>query len=247
MKSGIKKVVVRTIDTDVVVFLLAYRYFTGNFECNVYAMLATGKSVNFYNINDLSIHLGEKKGCDSVSSFFNQRKCKFWDRWQEFEDLDILTDLFSDLSKRPPADISDDQVHLLEKFVLFVYYGKIGDSTHDINIERMREFEYSTHNNLRLLPPSRLGLKEQIKRAAYEAGWIGNQCLQNITLPNPEGYGWTLTNGKYSPTWQQLTPTIETIDAETLTQTCSCIEEKCDKCKCISFCKCHRRCLYQPV
>ena len=68
VKSGIKKVVLRTIDTDVVVFLLAYRYFSGNFECTVYAMLATGKSVNSYNINDLSIHLGEKK-CQALPFF----------------------------------------------------------------------------------------------------------------------------------------------------------------------------------
>ena len=264
LKTGVKNIVVRTIDTDVIVLLLAYRYFAGNFDLNVYAMLAS-KDISFYNINELSVQFGEKKcqalpffycftGCDSVSSFFNQGKCKFWDRWQEFEDIDALTDVFSFFSKMPAVSMCNNQVHLIEKYVLFVYYGRTDDGTHDINITRMREFEYSTHNNLRLLPPSRLGLKEHIKRATYEAGWVWNQCIQNIRLPNPEDYGWILVNNKYSPTWQQLTPTTEIIDAEILTQTCSCASEKCEKCKCvkqklqcISFCKCHRRCRYQPV
>ena len=146
-----------------------------------------------------------------------------------------------------------NQMQLIEKYVLFVYYGKT-DGTHDINLTRMHEFEYSTHNNLRLLPPSRLGLKEHIKRTTYEGGWVWNQCAQNILLPDPENYGWILANSKYIPTWQQLTPTTETIDAEILTQACSCSSEKCEKCKCvkqklecISFCKCHRRCIYHPV
>ena len=81
---------------------------------------------------------------------------------------------------------------------------------------------------------SRLGLKEHIRRAAYEAGWVGNQCKSNITLPNPEEYGWTIMNGKYSTIWQQLTANIETIDADILTLACSCTTEKYYKCKCYS-------------
>ena len=76
-----KKIVITTVDTDVVISLLVYRRFAGNFDCNVPTMLETGKSISFYDINDLAIHLGEHKcqalpffysftGCDTVSSFF---------------------------------------------------------------------------------------------------------------------------------------------------------------------------------
>ena len=75
-----------------------------------------GKNISFYDVNKLAVHLGEKKcqalpffytftGCDIVSLFFNQGKCKFWDRWQEFEDMNELTQLFCDLNKMP-ADVS---------------------------------------------------------------------------------------------------------------------------------------------
>ena len=163
--------------------------------------------------------------------------------------MNELTQLFCDLSKMP-ADVSSYQVHILEKYLIFVYYGKVG-SPIDIDIQRMRDFEYSTHNNLRLLPPSKLGLIEHIKRAAYAAGWVEYQCVENVTLPNPIGWGWGRTNGKYSPTWQVTTPTI---DAEDVTTICSCRKEKCNnvrctskKLACIPFCKCHRRCLYKQI
>ena len=90
VKSGIKNIVVRTIDTDVLILLLAYRHFAGNFDSKIYAWFTVGKNVSFYDVYKLAVHLGEKKcqalpffytftGCDIVSSFFNQGKCKFWD------------------------------------------------------------------------------------------------------------------------------------------------------------------------
>ena len=33
-------------------------------------------------------------GCDCVSPFFNQGKCKMWDRWQDFTDKEALTNTF---------------------------------------------------------------------------------------------------------------------------------------------------------
>ena len=57
--------------------------------------------------------------------------------------MNELTQLFGDLSK-VPADVSSYQVHILKKYVIFVYYGKV-DSPIDIDIQRMRDFEYSTY------------------------------------------------------------------------------------------------------
>ena len=46
----------------------------------------------------------------------------------------------------------------------------------------MREFEWSTHSNLRLLPPSRIGLLEHAKRACYQAGnsGVGSSSMDNM-------------------------------------------------------------------
>ena len=59
-------------------------------------------------------------GSDMTSFFFNQGKCKFWDRWDEFSLKDELTSVFSNLSDLPDT-ISEGQLTILEKlFVLFI-------------------------------------------------------------------------------------------------------------------------------
>ena len=121
----------------------------------------------------------------------------------------------------------------------------------EIDHYRMREFECSTHSNLRLLPPSRIGMLEHAKRACYQAGWIWRHCISNTELPNPEQWGWKLVNGQYAPLWQTLE---EQVDGEVVTITCSCKSAKCKQCSCakkglgcIPFCKCQRKCIYSSI
>ena len=91
VRSGIQKIVVRTVDSDVIMLLFAYRHEGGNFSSNVFVWFGTGTNTTFYNINGIALGLGEETckalrffhaftGCDTVSSFFNHGKCKFWDR-----------------------------------------------------------------------------------------------------------------------------------------------------------------------
>ena len=236
------------------ILLLAYRHYAGNLNCKVTAWFGVGKNLCFYDINDISIRLGEQTcralpffhaftGCDSVSSFFNQGKCKFWDRWDEFNSKIELTQVFCALSDMPQI-VSDEQINIIEKYVHFVYYPHLVDPT-DIVIERMRDFEFSTHNNLRLLPPSRIGLIQHIKRG------IRHQCMENVELPDPQHWGWMMVGGQYLPQWQEIN---EPIDANIVTAICSCIKEKCNNCQCsrqnlvcLTFCKCKRHCLYTPI
>ena len=87
----------------------------------------------------------------------------------------------------------------------------------------MNDFEYSVHNNFRLLPPSRAGLLQHINRAAIQAGWVDYQCLENITLPDPTLWGWTMKNGRYCPLWQNVDSPI---DISKVVGTCSCQQKK---------------------
>ena len=89
----------------------------------------------------------------------------------------------------------------------------------DIGIERMRDFESSTNNNLRFFPPFKLGLREHVKRACLEAGCVAYQCIRNIELPDPKLFGWWMVNGRYLPKWQEIQ---EPIDALFVTTTCNC-------------------------
>ena len=109
-------------------------------------------------MNKIAEELGERKcraipffyaltGCDIVSSFFNQGKCKFWDRLTESPKEEALTTVFMGLSKKPNA-VTEVQISVIERFIGFVYYGRCIIS---IDSERMRDFEYSLHGNLRLI------------------------------------------------------------------------------------------------
>ena len=260
VRSGIRNVVIRTVDTDVILLLIAYRHQEVNTNSRVFACMAVGKEEKYYDINSISSLLGQEKcqalpffhavtGCDSTSYFFNQGKCKFWDRWEEFSLKDELTSVFGQLGRKP-STVTDEQALLLEKYVSFVYHNS--ELEDDINSLRMRDFEYSTHNNLRLLPPSRDGLLEHFKRAAYEGGWVHYQCVENVELPPVIAYGRIRqANGRIVPKWcsKECDPLI-------LTSVCTCLKAKCTSCncakkspplRCLPFCGCRGTCKYNSV
>ena len=137
---------------------------------------------------------------------------------------------------------------IIERYIGFVYYGR---SIHSLDAERINDFEYSTHGNLKLIPPSRSGLKEHVKRAAYYSGWVNYQCIENVQLPPPFDWGWIIVNGIYQPIWD---PTSNSIDADLVTSTCNCTTAKCPNCKCskssllcITYCNCQRNCIYNKI
>ena len=122
-----------------------------------------------------------------------------------------------------------------------------------INTKRMDDFEHSTHNILRLLPPSRLGLLEHVKRAAYYAGWINRQCVTNVELPDLAEWGWVLVEGNYLPVW--ISHSTDALNADLVTMVCGCTTEICSSCRCakisnfecLQYCKFQRRCLPKNV
>ena len=152
VRANYRSVTIRTVDTDVLLLSIANRHHAGNFNCSVNIMFVTSKATTMYDTNHIAMHLGEDvckgipffhsfSGCDSVSSFFNHGKCKIWDRWHEFEDQEELTKTFGELSSTPTS-VTNEQIQLIEKFVLFFYYGKTCEPL-DINYHRINDFEHS--------------------------------------------------------------------------------------------------------
>ena len=134
VQSGVKQSVVRTIDTDVVISLIACRRLAEKFYCIVFACLTSAVSERFYNINKIVEELGERRcrslpffyvltGCDIVSSFFNQGKYKFWDRWTESQEEEALTTAFMELSEKPNS-VTEEKISVTEQFIGFVHYGR---------------------------------------------------------------------------------------------------------------------------
>ena len=143
-----KQCVVRNVDRDVVISLIVYCRLAKKFDCVVFACLTSAASNRFCNINKIAEELGERKcralpffcvltGCDIVSSFFNQGKCKFWDRWTESREEEPLTTVFMELSDKANA-LTEEQISVIEQFTGFCIPG-------DVNLtdsERMWDFEY---------------------------------------------------------------------------------------------------------
>ena len=101
-QAGIGTVVVRTVDTGIILLLLAHAHRVQG-QGNIFAWLASGKTPTFYDITSLSSSLGTDRcralpyfhafsGSDLTSFFFNQGKC--WDRWEEFSLKEELTPVF---------------------------------------------------------------------------------------------------------------------------------------------------------
>ena len=128
INNGYKNILVRTIDTDVLVLLLSY---IGQVELNdieIHAYLIN--SDRYYNIKQIIRELGSDiclalpffyafTGCDTVSSFYGKGKCKAYDVWVKSERKDDFTDVFVELGEMP-TDVTSDHIDILESFVAAV-------------------------------------------------------------------------------------------------------------------------------
>ena len=251
-----KKVVVRTVDTDVLILLISY---VGQFyeKCSniwIYANIMNS-SCQYYDIIAAVDALGSETcvalpfqyaftGCDIVSSFFSKGKCKAWDLWQQSEIKDELTSLFVQLGNKP-ANVSSLHMDLLEKFVLQLYALSRVDS---LTQGRLDKFKMATDNDLRKLPPGRDALTQHTKRACYQAGYIWREATGDFQLPDPGLWGWVREgNEHYAPLWE--TSPSSQVHFQQFISTCFCGAQKCKNCKCtkallkcIGSCKCGRKC-----
>ena len=185
-------------------------------------------------------------GCNTVSSIFGISKCTLWDSLLLQENLTELLDIFQELSNQPES-VTTRQIDVLEIFVQRVYYPK---NLHPkgINKERLAHFNRQAVTNLRTIPFSRLGLTEHIKRSCIQGGWLWQECIHNVLVPDITLWGWQRSSdGGYLPSWQQLEDSI--IQVADVIQTCSCRRSGCKSCRCIKngvtclpFCGCERTC-----
>ena len=252
ISNGYNNIIVRTIDTDVLILLISY---IEQIELNAVELHAyLINSDKYFNIKQIIHDLGSDTclalpfffaftGCDTVSSFYGKGKCKAYDTWLKSDGIDDLTDVFINLGKKPDQ-VTSKQIDILENYVLQLY----GSTHHTLAAERLDKFKKSAENDLRSLPPSREALYQHTLRASYQTGYLWRQSVEELEIPDANQWGWkTDSEGDFQPNW---TGVESQVSIQSFIDICSCKTGKCKKCKCakakvacLSMCGCSRGCI----
>ena len=117
--------------------------------------------------------------------------------------------------------VAEADMNGIENFAMKMYTKLSNISLTDLRIDMLKSL---TDNDLRKLGPSRRAPKQHTKRACYQFGYVWQESVSDIALPNPENWGWVFEGNMYQPRWPQENCSIK---IETLI--CSCHKGTCKK------------------
>lgn len=248
--KGLLKLLIRTVDTDVVVLLIAFYERLAAEE--VWILFGTGQSSRYIPIHIIARNLGHNMaralpmvhaftGCDTVSYFSGIGKTTVWKVWHDMKEI---TETFNSVLNEGFVD-NDDCMSIIERFVILLY-NKTSDLT-QINMARKQMF--TNGRQIDAIPPTHDALIQHTKRAIYQGGYIWMQSLQTYpTIPSPSLWGWTRQdeNMMWQPIWTTL-PEASKSCQELLK--CGCKQRCAGRCKCVkaklnctALCKCGGNC-----
>jgi len=132
LECGAKTVLVRTVDTDVVVLLIGkFSEFSQHALIDIWVSFGVGRSHRMYHINAMFNLLGECKakalpmfhsftGCDTTSSFSGRGKKSAWEAWKSYPNV---TNAFVHITENPfdVLDTSSEVFQVLERFTVVMY------------------------------------------------------------------------------------------------------------------------------
>ena len=206
-QCGYRKVMVRTIDTDVVVLAVSKMQDIDVDE--LWIAFGTGKHFRYLAIHGIAAQLGPQKakalpmlhaltGCDTVSFFSGKGKRTAWDTWSVFP---AVTDVLADLSSVPES-IPDDSMPLIERFVVLLY----SRTSTALTMNEARQELFSKKSRaIENIPPTQAALLQHTKRAAYQAGHVwGTALIAKPQIPSPQEWGWRREGNEWKPVWTVL-------------------------------------------
>lgn len=248
---GMKKISVRTVDTDIVV--LAVSFFSSLNLCELWFHFGVGKNIRLIPVHELSAAIGPRRcaalpafhaltGCDTVSSLYGKGKKSAWAAW---DSCPQLTEALLNLQNvSASTDIDDSIMSVLERYIVILY-----DRTSDcdsLNAARKQLFTKKSRT-LDNLPPTSDAFILHVKRAVYQAVHCWSHCLQKqLPLHDPALWGWCKDEDRWSPVWMTL-PEVSDTCRELIC--CSCKKACTSRCKCVKanlpctgLCQCDGEC-----
>ena len=252
LEHGAETVLVRTVDTDVVVILvgLFFDLVTIQPSSDFWIAFGMGKNYRLYHINSICESLGEPRsralpvfhafsGCDTTSAFNGKGKKSVWRAWQAYDDA---TETFACLAKHPfmLLDADTDNFQKLERLTVILY--DKWSASFSVNETRKLLFCYESLS-MEKLPPTQDALLQHVRRAVYQAGiWTSSTNTQQA-LPSPRDYGWMKEPG--TSTWVPVWMTIPEVSRACRELIKCCCKGACTTCKCTKanlpcslLCKC---------
>ena len=186
---GYGKVMIRTVDSDVLVLAIAAVNEAHIDE--LWVAFATGKSFRYLPAHEIALSLGPRKsnallflhafsGCDTVSSFAGRGKKTAWEIWKIYDEV---TPAFYTLASNPDLKSISDQLEVLERFVVLMY----DRTSTEMKVNEARKQLFSQKSrSIDGIPPTQAALVEHMKRAAYQAGHVWAQMFVAVpNLPSP--------------------------------------------------------------
>ena len=247
LTHGAKTILVRTVDTDVVVIL------AGTFHdlvatqplAVIWVAFGMSKNYRFYHINAICASLGEPQsralpvfhsfsGCDTISSFNGKGKKSVWQAWQAYDDV---TETFVYLAGHPFQLLDADDHHFL-KLTVILY-----DKTSPLSSVNEARMELFCHKNRAMdkLPPTKDALLQHTRRAVYQAGVWTMSTQTHLVVPSPLDFAWTKVSESWVPVWMTI-PEVSRSCSELVKCSCKgdCSNGKCGKANlnCSPLCKC---------
>ena len=151
--SGLKDTYVRTIDTDVVVILVAYM--PDFLEIGGNVLSGVGLNTSCISVNAIAAYMGLKRckellflhylsGCDYTLSFFHVGKVKFWDAWLKNS---VVSKTFLLYSNRPTLPLTEENLKVIESFLVSLYVTE-SDVSSSVDIARHQNFKYRGNSEI---------------------------------------------------------------------------------------------------
>ena len=164
LEGGAESVLVRTVDTDVVVILVGklHDLLAYNRRAKIWVAFGMGRHYSLIDINTICFTLGESKsralpvfhaftGCDCTSQFCGIGKMTAWRAWH----LSQVTPALEHIAAHPfqHLSVSSEKFQMLERFTVIMY----DQSSPLISVNETRMMLFSKRNrDLDHIPPTQV-------------------------------------------------------------------------------------------
>lgn len=162
MNSGARNLLVRTVDSDVVIILVGlFSHFHP--DTNIWVAFGTGKFFRYFHINTICQTLGSERskallffhaftGSDTTSQFLGKGKKTAWDAWNAYPEA---TSAFFSITEDPfhPLMLSSRLFAILERFTCVLY----DKSTTLTSVDELRQELFSKKSKMmEHIPPTQV-------------------------------------------------------------------------------------------